>query len=167
MNFSIRSERPTDAQVIRQVIEAAFATAKHSDGTEGAIVDALRAANALTISLVAIISDEVIGHVAFSPVMIDGDNIGWFGLGPVAVKPDLQGQGTGGALILAGLDQLRAAVAKGCVVLGDPNYYRRFGFGHDPAIRYEGVPPEYFMRISFDGSPVSGNVTYHKGFSAS
>jgi putative acetyltransferase len=167
MDFSIRSERPADSHIIRQVTEAAFAVAEHSDGTEGAIVDALRAANGLTVSLVATINDDVVGHVAFSPITIDGANVGWFGLGPVSVKPDLHSQGIGSALIREGLDRLRMAGAKGCVVLGAPNYYERFGFRRDPAIRYAGAPPEYFMRISFDGSSASGNVVYHQGFSAS
>ena len=70
-------------------------------------------------------------------------------------------------MIREGLDRLRIADAKGCVVLSDPNYYQRFGFENDPDVRYEGVPPEYFMRLSLDGSKASGNVAYHEGFSAS
>lgn len=166
MDFSIRPERPADAQIIRQVTEAAFAVAEHSAGTEGAIIDALRAANALTVSLVATINDEVVGHIAFSPVMIDGVDANWFGLGPVSVRPDLHDHGNGGALIREGLDRLRMVGAKGCVVLGAPAYYERFGFEHDPAIRFEGVPPEYFMRLSLDGSLTAGRVAYHEGFSA-
>ena len=166
MDFSIRPERPADAQIIRQVTETAFAVAEHSAGTEGAIIDALRAANALTVSLIATINDDVIGHVAFSPVTIDGAEANWFGLGPVSVRPDFQGQGIGSALVHEGLDRLRVAGAKGCVVLGDPNYYGRFGFEHDPTVRFEGVPPEYFMRLSLDSSLIAGRVAYHEGFSA-
>lgn len=166
MDFSIRPERPADAQIFRQVAEAAFAAAEHSTGTEGAIIDALRAANALTVSLVATINDDVVGHIAFSPVTIDGADADWFGLGPVSVRPDLQGQGIGSALIHEGLDRLKIAGAKGCAVLGNPNYYGRFGFEHDPAFRFEGLPPEYFMRLSLDGSLTAGRVAYHEGFSA-
>jgi putative acetyltransferase len=167
MECEIRPERLSDAQIIRQVTEAAFAVAEHSSGTEGAIVDSLRRAKALTVSLVATIDDEVVGHVAFSPVTIDGANIGWFGLGPISVRPDLHGKGIGGVLIRHGLEHLRKVGAQGCVVLGNPEYYQRFGFQHDPAVRYEGAPAEYFMRMSFDGSIISGSVAYHEGFSAS
>ncbi|MBB4867899.1 putative acetyltransferase [Pseudomonas nitritireducens] len=167
MHYHIRPERPADAGIIRQVIEAAFAVAEHSDGTEGAIVDALRAAGALSVSLVATVADQVVGHVAFSPITLDGADLGWFGLGPVSVRPDLHGQGIGAALIRAGLAQLKAQGARGCVVLGDPRYYPRFGFAVDPAIQYEGVPPEYFMALSLDGSRATGMVAYHTAFSAS
>lgn len=164
--YAIRAERPDDADAIRRITQTAFALAEHSSGTEGAIVDALRTAGALAVSLVATIDDEVVGHIAFSSVTI-GTATGWFGLGPVSVRPDMQKQGIGGALVGEGLIRLRAMHARGCVVLGDPGYYQRFGFAHDPAIRYEGVPPEYFLRLSFDGSGASGKVVYHEGFFAS
>lgn len=166
MKYAIRAEQSGDADAIRRITQTAFALAEHHSGTEGAIIDALRAADALSISLVATVDDEVVGHIAFSPVMI-GAATGWFGLGPVSVRPDLQQQGIGSALVREGLHRLKAMHAHGCVVMGDPDYYRRFGFAHDPAIRYEGVPPEYFMRLSFDDSDASGNVTYHEGFAAS
>lgn len=167
MTYEIRPEQPGDAPDIRQVTEAAFKVAEHSSGTEGAIIDALRASNALAISLVATAGSAIVGHVAFSPVTIDGADIGWFGLGPVSVTPELHGQGIGGMLIRAGLDRLKAAGASGCVVLGDPAYYQRFGFEQSPAVRYQEAPPEYFMKLSLDGSEVSGSVAFHDGFSAS
>ncbi|MFV3370765.1 GNAT family N-acetyltransferase [Pseudomonas sp. NY15435] len=166
MQYSIRPEHPEDLSVIREVTTAAFAEAEHSSGTEGAIVDALRAAGALSISLVATVEGVVVGHVAFSPVTLDGADLGWYGLGPVSVRPDLHGRGIGAALIHAGLERLAALGAKGCVVLGDPAYYPRFGFHQDPAIQYAGVPPEYFMALSLDGSKAAGQVAYHSGFSA-
>jgi Predicted acetyltransferase len=167
MHCEIRPERPEDAAAIRAVTTAAFAVAEHSSGTEGAIVDALRTAGALSVSLVASVAGEVVGHVAFSPVTLDGADLGWYGLGPVAVRPDLHGQGIGAALIRAGLERLKALGATGCVVLGDPAYYPRFGFRQDPAIQYPGVPPEYFMALSLDGSKAAGQVDYHSAFSAS
>jgi putative acetyltransferase len=121
----------------------------------------------LTVSLVAVSDGDLIGHVAFSPVTVDGAALGWFGLGPVSVRRDRREQGVGGALIQEGLRSLRSAGAAGCVVLGNPGYYRRFGFEPDPAIRLEGVPPEKFMRLSFDGSNARGVVAYHRAFSAS
>lgn len=167
MQYTIRFERSEDIKLIRQVTTAAFAVAEHSSGTEGAIVDALRAAGALSVSLVATVDGEVVGHVAFSPVTLDGADLGWYGLGPVSVRPDLQGRGIGAALIQAGLERLAGLGGKGCVVLGDPAYYARFGFRQDPAIGYEGVPAEYFMALSLDGSRAAGKVAYHEGFSAS
>ncbi|MBD9629226.1 GNAT family N-acetyltransferase [Pseudomonas sp. PDM19] len=166
MPYEIRRERPEDVAVIAEVTTAAFAVAEHRSGTEGAIVDALRTAGALSVSLVATLEGEVVGHVAFSPVTLDGADLGWYGLGPVSVRPDLHGRGIGAVLIRAGLERLNALGAKGCVVLGDPAYYPRFGFRQDPAIQYAGVPPEYFMALSLDGSTAAGQVAYHSGFSA-
>ena len=166
MTHVIRSERSGDAAEIRQVVTAAFADAPHSDGTEGAIVDALRADGALTVSLVAVADGLIVGHVAFSAVTIDGSDVGWFGLGPVAVLPDRQRQGIGGALVRAGLDRLRNQRARGCVVLGDPGYYQRFGFAADPQLRYPDAPAPYFMRLAFGPEIPAGCVAYHPDFAA-
>jgi putative acetyltransferase len=164
--MEIRPEHPEDIKVIRQITKAAFAPIEHSSQTEAAIVDALRNAEALTVSLVAVTDGEVVGHVAFSPVMIDGEDRGWYGLGPVSVRPDRQKEGIGGKLIREGLARLAQAGAKGCVVLGEPAYYKRFGFENDPGLRFEEAPAEYFMRLAFEGAPPSGRVTYHDGFNA-
>ena len=162
----IRQEHEHDYDAIKQVTADAFALMEHSNQTEPAIIAALRDAGALTISLVATDGDEIIGHVAFSPVTIDGEDHRWFGLGPVSVRPDLQGRGIGGALIRRGLNELRAQGAAGCVLLGNPGYYRRFGFENDSDLRYPGPPPEYFMRLTFDGSDPAGEVEYHSDFGA-
>ncbi len=160
----MRPERPEDADTIREVTRAAFEQAPHSSGTEAAIVDGLRAAGALVVSLVAVENEEVVGHVAFSPVTIDGAATGWFGLGPVSVRPDRQGAGIGQALIRQGLDRLRLMGAQGCVVLGEPDYYRRFGFENDAALRYPPAPPEYFLRLAFGTARPAGDVAYHVAF---
>lgn len=162
----IRHELVRDRDAIRQVTADAFALMENSNQTEPAIITALREAGALAISLVATDEDEVIGHIAFSPVTIAGDDNAWFGLGPVSIRPDRQGRGIGGALIRQGLSELREQGAAGCVVLGDPGYYRRFGFENHPDLRYAGAPPEYFMRVIFDGSDPAGQVEYHKAFDA-
>lgn len=162
----VRDERAEDADAIRVITDAAFAGMPHSAGTEAAIVDGLRSADALTISLVADEGGAVLGHVAFSPVAIDGEHYGWFGLGPVSVAPARQRQGIGDALIRAGLARLEQQGAQGCVVLGDPRYYRRFGFVADPALRYPGVPQEYFQRLVLDGAAAAGVVAYHPAFDA-
>lgn len=164
--IDVRTERPEDATAIGAVTTAAFAGAVHSSGTEAAIVAALRAAGALSVSLVALGNGEIVGHVAFSPVTIDGEGSGWFGLGPVSVRPDRQRAGIGRALIEEGLARLSAGGAAGCVVLGDPAYYARFGFVADPALRYADAPPAYFQRLVFSGPPPAGRVTYHVGFAA-
>ena len=159
----IRPETNADHEAIRALTTAAFAGAPHASGTEAAIIHALRAAGALALSLVAE-DGGVVGHIAFSPVTIDGQDCGWFGLGPVSVAPDRQGQGIGGALIREGLARLAASGAQGCVLLGDPGYYTRFGFATDPDLVLPDVPPEYFQRLVLAGTPARGTVSFHPGF---
>lgn len=163
--MQIRPETAADAAAIAALTTAAFAGAPHASGTEAAIIAALRKAGALHLSLVATEAGRVIGHVAFSPVRIDGRACGWFGLGPIAVAPDRQGQGLGGALIREGLARLHAEGAKGCVLLGDPGYYTRFGFVADPGLTLPGVPAPYFLRLVLAGPAPVGRVAYHPGFS--
>lgn len=162
--MEIRPESPADAEAVSILVEAAFANADHSDGTEAAIVGRLREAGALAVSLVAADHIGIIGHVALSPVTIDGADPGWLGLGPIAVKPDRQGQGVGSALMREALDRAKALGAKGCVVLGEPAYYGRFGFIADPRLRYPGPPPEYFQALAFGEEVPSGDVAYHRAF---
>jgi len=162
--MKIRPEEVADHAAIAELTAQAFAPVEHSNQTEPAIIAGLRAAGALSLSLVAEDQGELIGHVAFSPVTIGGRDLGWFGLGPVSVHPDRQHRGVGGALIRAGLDRLRAQGAAGCVLLGEPAYYRRFGFENDDALRYEGAPSEYFMRLSFGRDVPAGAVDYHAAF---
>src|SRR6187399_1071519 len=147
--MEIRAERPEDRDAIRRITRVAFASVEHSDQTEAAIVDALRNADALTLSLVAVMDDEIVGHVALSPVTFDGEHRRWYGLGPVSVRPDRQKRGIGSKLIRESLTQLERTGAEGCVVLGDPRFYVRFGFANDAGLRFEAAPPEYFMRLAF------------------
>jgi predicted N-acetyltransferase YhbS len=163
--MQIRDERAEDAAAISEITSAAFAQAPHSSGTEPRIVDALRQAGALTVSLVAVSDDgRLIGHVAFSPVRIDRSATHWYGLGPVSVAPDMQRQGIGRALIREGLARLAALDADGCVVLGDPAYYSRFGFVSDPALTTGGERSPYFQRLVLKGEPRRGDVGYHQAF---
>lgn len=161
----IRDEQPGDAALIRKLVGEAFADAAHSSGTEGKIVDALREAGALAVSLVAIEDADIVGHVAISPVSTGGA-VGWFGLGPVAVVPERQRGGIGSALIEETLARLRQRRAAGCVVLGDPHFYRKFGFSHDPKVTFAGAPPEYFLVLDFGNGRPSGSVEYHPAFDA-
>jgi len=164
--MQIRPERPEDVDTIRRLTAAAFRDMPHSSQTESAIVDALRGAGALAISLVAVEDGEIVGHVAFSPVAINGEFSGWYGLGPVSVWPARQRKGIGQALIREGLGRLEQMGAQGCVVLGDPVYYSRFGFASDPDLRYGDVPPEYFQQLAFADAMPQGEVAYHAGFDA-
>jgi putative acetyltransferase len=90
---------------------------------------------------------------------------GWYGLGPLSVLPFLQGQGLGSTLVGKGLAQLESRGARGCVVLGEPAYYRRFGFRSSSRLVAEGLPPEYFMFLPFgENAPPTGIVLYHPAF---
>jgi putative acetyltransferase len=165
---AIVDERDGDAATIRAVTLAAFADKPYSRQTEAAIVDALRGAGALTVSLVAAEGGEILGHAAFSPVSIDGDAMrGWYGLGPISVRPDRQGGGIGSRLVREGLARLKAMGARGCVLLGDPRYYGRFGFRAYPQLVLPGLPPEYFQALPLGGDVPAGTVAYHAGFDAS
>jgi len=164
---TIRPEAPDDAAAIHALTAAAFLEAPHTDHTEQFVVDALRAAGALTVSLVAEAGGAVVGHVAVSPVVISDGATGWFGLGPISVLPELQGTGIGTLLMQDALRLLRARGAAGCVVLGDPAYYSRFGFAPEASLVLPDVPPAYFQAMSFGEVLPRGVVTYHAAFSAS
>ena len=103
----IRKETTSDIEAITQVTIAAFRTLQISNHTEQFIIKALRAAGALTLSLVAEINDRVVGHIAFSPVTISDGTGDWYGLGPVSVLPEYQKQGIGKSLINEGLSLLK------------------------------------------------------------
>lgn len=166
MSLIIRSECKSDEDAIGEVTCQAFAAHPYSSHTEHFIISALRQANALTISLVAESSGQVVGHIAFSPVTISDGSSGWFGLGPVSVLPSLQKQGIGRVLIERGLSLLRERGAAGCVLLGEPPYYGRFGFVNYPRLVLSGVPQEFFLALPFGSGSPQGEVTYHVAFSA-
>lgn len=163
---TIRGERPGDTEQIAKVTRDAFAGHPHGSHTEHFIVDALRRANALTVSLVAEISGIVVGHIAFSPVAISDGSSAWYGLGPVSVASAFQGQGIGQKLVVRGLEQLRKKGARGCVLLGEPIFYRRFGFACNPDLWLAGAPPEFFQSLPFGAEYAKGEVTYHVAFNA-
>lgn len=162
----IRNEKKSDFEVISEITIAAFRNCPYGNHTEQFIINALRAANALAVSLVAEIEGRVVGHIAFSPVTISGRSCDWYGLGPVSVLPDYQKQGIGKSLINEGLRLLRASGAKGCVLVGDPGYYERFGFRNLPELILEGVPLENFLALPFRENKTRGIVVFHEGFNA-
>ena len=169
----IRTEAAEDADTIGEVTRVAFAGAEHSDGTEQEVVAALREKGALAESLVAKSGGEIVGHVAASRVHLAPEAPGeWFGIGPLSVRPDMQRQGIGAALMAAVLDRLEERGARGAVLLGDPDYYRRFGFQPAAPMRFPDAPAEYFQAKFLGtgegegrGFPAS-DVIYDKAFGA-
>ncbi|SIQ03696.1 putative acetyltransferase [Rhizobium sp. RU20A] len=161
----VRPEEPQDETAIRALIAAAFVGHPHSDGSEPAIVDGLRAAGALTISLVAVdAAGEIVGHIAFSPVTLSKTEGDYLGLGPLAVAIEHQRQGVGRGLVEEGLALANQRGADGVVVMGDPAYYSRFGFVSDAGVSMPGVAPQYFSVLTLSGRPASGIVGYHPAF---
>lgn len=164
--ITLRDETESDFAAIRDVTEAAFRTLAISGHTEQFIIEALRTAGALTISLVATLNGTVVGHLAFSPVTMSDGTPGWYGLGPVSVLPAYQRQGIGKALIAEGLARLKALAANGCCLVGHPGYYGRFGFENPSGLALDGVPPEVFFALPFNGRMPQGTVVFHEAFMA-
>jgi putative acetyltransferase len=162
----IREETKDDAEAISEVTVAAFESLEISGHTEQFIIEALRSARALTLSLVGEVDGRVVGHIAFSPVAISDGTTNWYGLGPVSVLPMYQRRGIGKALIQEGLSRLKALGGKGCCLVGHPQYYRKFGFENVAGLILENVPQEVFFALSFDGRLPRGNVTFHEAFKA-
>jgi putative acetyltransferase len=98
--------------------------------------------------------------------MIDGTARGWFGLGPVSVLPAHQGAGIGSRLVREALARLKATGAHGCVLVGEPAFYGRFGFRAEPALVLAEVPPKYFQALRFAHHLPCGVVTFHAAFAA-
>jgi len=162
----VRPETDRDLAGIREVNIVAFQGHPYSRQTEHLIVEALRAANALELSLVAASDGEVVGHIAFSAAAIGGSSTGWSLLGPVAVQPARQGEGIGRALVKTGLDALRSRGACGCVLVGDPAFYGRFGFRQYPGVAWHGVPDENVLCLLMSGEIPTGEVVHHPAFLA-
>lgn len=165
MSFVIRSEVAADYAAIGELTSAAFLTAAHASGTEAAIVRDLRAAGALTPSLVAVdpASGEIVGHAGFSPIETEMPGR-WFGLGPLSVAPARQRIGVGSALVRAGLAELAGMEAGGVVLVGDPAYYGRLGFAARPGLTCEGVPDLYVQALAFGKPPVWRPIAFHPTF---
>lgn len=157
-------EQASYEEQIRLLISRAFAVAVHADGNEAEIVSALRDRGDLSVSLIALVNNKVVGHVAMSPVLVGGLPSELYCLAPLSVAPELQGQGIGTALVRAALDALPSD-AKGVVVLGDPVYYSKFGFVTSTDITLPGVPAEYFQILKLN--PViekTGEVSFSPAF---
>jgi putative acetyltransferase len=162
----IRKEIPSDIEAISALTKVAFENHPFSRNTEQFIINALRKADALTLSLVAEIDGILVGHIAFSPVSFTDGSPNWYGLGPVSVAPAYQKQGIGTKLVNEGLNLLKNLGAEGCVLVGDPNFYERFGFKSPDGLKHEGVPQANFLALSFCNRIPTGLVHFHPAFSA-
>lgn len=172
--MNIRPETAQDTQAIAALILAAFHNHPHQDPAKGTtehrIVQGLRDAGALSLSLVAQDGEDIVGHIAFSPVDLEAASVSpgsWLVMAPVSVAPVRQGQGIGSRLIRQGLEQLKALDVEGVVVLGEPDYYTRFGFHHQHQLSVPGLPAGYFMAQRLDGkAPIylQATVSFHPAF---
>jgi putative acetyltransferase len=164
--LEVRAEHAGDEKAIYDLTERAFAPMPFSQGNEQDLVNMLRDHDALTLSLVAKQYDKIAGHIAFSPAFPDDGSDGWFALGPVSVEPESQKLGVGSQLIRHGLNILRERDAIGCILVGNPDYYERFGFEAAPESCPDGEPSEYFQMIVFQGQKPEQIIHFHKLFHA-
>lgn len=166
-DVTIRPERLADHAVVGDLITTAFAGMPYADGDEAELVETLRRENAISVSLVAESSGAVMGQIVFSPAFApDGAEI-WYALGPVAVHPAHQRAGVGSKLVRAGLQAITQLGANGCILVGNPAYYVRFGFALAPANAPVGEPAEFFMVKLLGRTPQpSGAISFHRAFAA-
>ena len=168
-NILFRQETNRDISAIRTVNYSAFMNHPHhtsgAEPTEHLIVDRLREARALSLSLVAERNGVIVGHLGVSPVKINGNDMNWFGIAPVAVLPNFQQQSIGSQLINKSIELTKQQGAAGLVLLGDPAYYHRFGFRRDENMIYSDAPSEYFLSMPFTSNSTEGVVTYDNAFS--
>lgn len=164
----IRTEAPADILVIDSLLKQVFPT-----DAEANLVMALRENGRLTLSLVACTDDgEVVGHAMFTPMFFDGEENGWQGLAPLAVKEAYQKQGIASQLVNEGLATLLEFGYPACFVLGDPRFYRRFGFSAANELGFESqwdVPEGAFQAIAMAPGALSslqGVVKYCPEFEA-
>jgi len=160
----VRAEREGDRSAIREVIASAFDGMPYADGDEAELVDRLRSARALSVSLVAEVNETIVGQIALSPAYPSDGCGGWYALGPVSVLPSHQRSGIGGKLVRAGLRAIVELGAVGCMLTGDPDYYARFGFSLAPSNAPDNEPAEYFM-VKLVGGPIPiGAIRFHTAF---
>ncbi len=160
----IRPERSGDIDAIGELITSAFFGKPYADGDEAGVVEVLRAQNALSISLVAVLDGTIVGQIAFSPALASGGVPGWYALGPVAVLPSRQGAGIGSMLVRTGLEAISELGAMGCILTGDSAFYSRFGFELAPESAPPGEPAEFFMVKLLRGQPPVGPIHFHEAF---
>ncbi|WP_414832837.1 GNAT family N-acetyltransferase [Afifella sp. YEN Y35] len=168
--LQIRDQKEADRPAVKELVRRAFLQNPHSDGTEAFLIEALWTRGTATIALVAEADGRIIGQAAFSPVTLVGDDgqarTGWHGLGPIAVLPEVQRKGVGSVLMEVGLTKLRALGSEGCVLVGDPAYYERFGFETFAELKMPGVPPENLLALPFTDTLPAGEIIFDEAFQA-
>ncbi len=136
----------------------------YADGDEQDLIARFRNAGALALSLVAERDGAVVGQVTFTQAFAADGSPGWYALGPVSVEPACQSKGIGGQLIRAGIDWLWAQEAAGCILIGNPDYYRRFGFRKFPELVPQGMPAEYYQILPLGLAYPATVVGFHPLF---
>lgn len=168
--LTLRPETAADQAQIHALTKAAFQGRPYAGGDEQEVIDRLRDRGALSLSLVASGPAGLLGQITFSPATVADGSGPWFALGPVSVVPDHQGEGIGGALINAGLEQIGALGALGCILTGNPDYYQRFGFVVSPELAPEREPGANFMLRRSTGAGAGagdrprGRFAFHPAF---
>jgi putative acetyltransferase len=163
-DVTLRPERPDDHDALGELITAAFAGMPYAEGDEADLLMALRRADVLTVSLVAERDGVLVGQAAFSPARAPPGDGRWYAIGPVAVLPAQQGRGIGSRLVRAGLVALTDLRADGCICVGDPAYYSRFGFRVCPENAPVGQPADHFMVKVLGGRRPQGPISFHEAF---
>lgn len=155
--INVRREQPDDIPAVRLVNELAFERSEEAD-----LVDKLRMTCPDALSLVAEEDGQIVGHILFTPALIDdeGETVKGMGLAPMAVAPLRQRQGIGSKLVEHGLTQLKARGCPFVIVVGHPDFYPRFGFEIAARLgltcQWEDVPGEAFMAVVYDQTAMEG-----------
>ncbi len=160
----IRPERPEDIQAIHDVTKRAFATMSYAGGDEQLLPARFRKAGALALSLVAELDGKIVGQLTLTPAFAADESPGWFALGPISVAPETQKQGIGTKMIEAAKAWMREKSAAGCVLIGNPTYYSRFGWLGFPDIAPEGEPPEFYQILPLGVAEPATIVSFHPLF---
>ena len=166
MEILIRPERLEDYDAIYDVTKRAFAPMPYADGDEQELIGRFRDAGVLALSLVAEKDGKVVGQITFTPAFAADGSTGWFALGPVSAEPGLKHQGIGSQLIQAGIAWLKEQNAAGCILIGNPAYYSRFGFLPFPDLTPPGMPSEYYQILPLGIAEPGTVVGFHPLFSS-
>ncbi|MEP7453170.1 N-acetyltransferase [Phyllobacterium sp. SB3] len=159
--ISVREVKPDDYSQIAALIELAF-----GDRSEAELVSTLRGENDVVLELVALIADVPVGHILFSRVKVTGDcACDAVALAPLAVLPDFQNRGAGSLLIQTAHQKLADQGETLSLVLGEPAYYRKFGYSHQRAAGFESIyQGEYLQALAFADAPSTGILLYAPAF---